>query len=188
MSSATNPGYDPQEIRQLQEKCHQSGQSYALNEDEPQGDEFAHFQFVGNHEGREVIFDAVLYTLRLHHSSVLYETAEEKVAEHFPNYKPWDFEENENGELVMPEDLDEEAENFKAEVMEELEETEAVKVKEYVETDEDFDYGIALEACLNVEEVTPEVIENFVREFTTNKLVMDTTLYSFTHEDEEDEQ
>jgi hypothetical protein len=184
--SIPNPGYDPSEIQKIKETCRSQNQSYILNEEEPQGDEFAHFLFTGTYEGREVIFDSVLYTLRLHHSSVLYEMAEDKTAEHFPEYKRWDFEEDVNGELTLPEGLDEEAENFKAEVMAELEETDAVQVKEYVNIDTDFDYGVALEACLHVEEVTSEVIEKFVNDFKSNNLVLDTTLYSFKHEEEED--
>ena len=190
MSSAmpdSNLGYDSAEIEKIKKACQQQNQSFILNENEPQGEEFAHFLFVGKHEGREVIFDAVLYTLRLHHSSVLYEMAEDKTVESFPNYKRWDFEEDENGELALPEDLDEEAENFKAEVMAELEDTDAVKVKEYIHIDTDFDYGVALEVCLHVEEVTSEVIEKFVKDFNSNKLVLDTTLYSFKHEEEEDD-
>ncbi len=185
--STQNPGFDLQEINKLKEQCRKQNQPYILNENEPQGEEFAHFLFPGMYEGKEVIFDAVLYTLRLHHSSLLYEMAEEKTAEHFPNYKKWDFEEDENGELVLPDELDEEAENFKAEVMAEMEESESVKVKEYIHMDTDFDYGVALEVCLNVEEVDESVIEKFVNDFNANKLVLDDTLYTFHHEDEEDE-
>ncbi|QHT68751.1 hypothetical protein GXP67_19920 [Rhodocytophaga rosea] len=185
--SIPNPGYDPSEIKKIKEACRQQNQSYILNEEEPQGDEFAHFLFTGTYEGQEVIFDSVLYTLRLHHSSVLYEMAEDKTAEQFPNYTRWDFEEDANGELVLPEGLDEEAENFKAEVMAELEDSDAVKVKEYVNIDTDFDYGVALEACLHVEEVTGEIIEKFVNDFKSNRLVLDTTLYSFKHEEEEED-
>jgi hypothetical protein len=119
---------------------------------------------------------------------VLYEAAEDKTAQQFPNYKRWDFEEDTNGELLLPEDLDEEAENFKAEVMAELEDTDAIKVQEHVNVDPDFDYGIALEACLNVEEVTEQVIRKFVEDFKSNKLILDNTLYSFKHEEEDDDQ
>jgi hypothetical protein len=185
--SDQNPGFDPKEIQKIKDACRQQNKPYILNENEPQGEEFAHFLFVGDYEGKEVIFDAVLYTLRLHHSSVLYEAAEDKTAEQFPKYKRWDFEEDENGELLLPEDLDEEAENFKAEVMAELEETDAIKVKEHINIDTDFDYGIALEACLNIEEVTDEVIQKFVNDFKSDNIMMDDTLYSFKHEDEEDD-
>lgn len=185
--SDQNPGFDPKEIQKIKDACRKENKPYILNENEPQGEEFAHFLFVADYEGQEVIYDAVLYTLRLHHSSVLYEAAEDKTAQQFPNYKRWDFEEDANGELLLPEDLDEEAENFKAEVMAELEDTDAVKVQEHINVDSDFDYGVALEACLNIEEVTEDVIKKFVNDFKSNKLVLDNTLYSFKHEDEDDD-
>ena len=164
-----------------------SGASYVLNEEEPQGEEFAHFFFVGTHQGREVVCDAVIYTLRLEHSSQVYETADQRATEQFPKYRPWDFEVNEAGELVMPADLDEEVELYKAEVMMELEEEEAIKVKEYLTVDESFDYGIGVEACLNVEEVTAEVINKFVKDFSAGSVALDDTYYAFHSEDDEDE-
>lgn len=72
--------------------------------------------------------------------------------------------------------------------MEELEETDAIKVKEHINIDDDFDYGVALEVCLNVEEITGQVIEKFVKDFNSDKLVLDNTLYSFKHEDEDDDE
>lgn len=182
-----NIGFQPAEIEKIKEQCRKLKQSYVINEEEPQGDEFAHFLFVGKHEGKEVVFDAVMYTLRLHHSSVLYEMAEDRAVQQFPDYKPWDFEEDDNGELKLPEDLDEEVELFKAEVMDELEENESVKVKEYLHLDTEFDYGIALEICLNVEEVTSDLIEKFVKDFNNGTLKLDETLYTFKHEEEGEE-
>jgi hypothetical protein len=184
--ATTNPGYDPKEIDKIKKLCLQHKQSYVLNEKEPQGDEFAHFFFVGQYEGQEVIYDAVMYTLRLHHSSVLYEMAEEKAIHQFPHYKKWEFEEDANGEMVFPDDLDEEVEMYKAEVMDELEESEAVKVKEYLNVDSDFDYGVALEVCLNVEEITSSIISKFVADYLKGNVQLDETLYTFHHEDEED--
>jgi len=182
--STPNLGYDPQEIENLKEECRQANQSYIINENEPQGEEFAHVYFVGKHEGAEVIFDTVIYTLRLHHSSILYEMAEDKAAEKFPNYVRWEPEEDENGELIVPEDVDEEIEQFKAEVISELEESESVKVKEHVELDTEFEYGISLDVCLNVEEITDEVIENFVRNYNAGTLQLDETLYSFANDED----
>ncbi len=183
-----NLGYDPKEIKNLKEECRKAGQSYVVNEDEPQGEEFAHVYFVGKYEGREVIFDTVIYTLRLHHSSLLYEMAEDKAAEKFPNYVRWEPEEDENGKLIVPDDVDEEIELFKAETIAELEDSEAVKVKEHVETDTDFEYGISLDVCLNVEEITDEVIEKFVQDFNNGTLKLDDTLYSFTNDEDYDEE
>ncbi len=184
--STENMGFDPEEIAGLKEEIQASGNSFIINEDEPQGDEFAHFFFVGKHEGREVIYDAVLYSLRLEHSSKVYELADEKAAEKFPNYKKWEFEEDENGELVVPDDLDEEVETFKAELIMEMEEEETVKVKEHIDLDTEFEYGIGLEACLNVEAVTEEVIEKFVTEFNNGTLKLDPTMYSFQSDEEDD--
>ncbi len=76
-----NPGLQPAEIEKMKRQCRDKKQSYILNEAEPQGDEFAHFFFVGSYEGKECIFDAVMYTLRLHHSSLLYEMADDRAAE-----------------------------------------------------------------------------------------------------------
>ncbi|MBC7923988.1 MAG: hypothetical protein H7Z75_23185 [Ferruginibacter sp.] len=186
--ASPNQGYDPQEIENLKEECRQAGQSYVVNENEPQGDEFAHVHFVGKHEGREVIFDTVVYTLRLHHSSLVYEMAEDKTAEKFPHYVRWEPKEDENGELVPPEEADEEIELFKAETIAELEDSEAVKVKEEVQLETDFEYGISLDACLNVEEITHEVIDKFIREFNAGTLKLDDTLYSFAHDEDYDEE
>lgn len=186
-----NLGYDPQEIANLKEDCLEEGQSYVLNDDEPQGEEYAHIYFVGKHEGREVIYDTVIYTLHLHHSSLLYEAAEEKAAEKFPHYVRWELQEDRNGELIIPENVDEEIEQYKAEVIAEMEESETIKVKEHVEIDTDFEYGISMDACLNVDEITHEVIEKFVTEFNNGTLELDETLYSFAndedYEDEDDE-
>ncbi len=177
-----NPGLQPAEIEKIRRQCREKKQSYVLNEDEPQGDEFAHFFFVGKHQGRDCIFDAVMYTLRLHHSSVLYEMAEERAEGQFPRYKrKLDEDEDE-------EEVDEEIEIFKAEVMDELEESESVKVQEYIHIDTDFDYGYALEVCLNLEEITGADIEKFVRDFTAGTLKLDKTLYTFHHEGDEDDE
>ncbi|MGB3619172.1 MAG: hypothetical protein WBA12_13725 [Catalinimonas sp.] len=181
-----NPGFDPKEIETLRKEIERGGRSYVLNEEEPQGDEFAHFFFLGKHEGQEVICDAVLYTLRLEHSSQVYEMADQRAQKQFPSYKPLEFEVDARGELQMPEELDEEVELFKAEVMMELEEEEAVKVQEYVSVDTSFDYGIGIEACLNVEEITPDVIEGFIADHNADQVKLDDTYYAF-HSDYDDD-
>jgi hypothetical protein len=187
MSAPRNPGYDPAEIQHLRDECRNSQRSfvYTPNEDldEPTGDEFAHFQFVGHHSGREVIFDAVMYTLRLHHSSLVYEEAERRAARSFPLYMPVDMRDE---TYKANEDLDEEVELFVTELIEEIEEAEEIKVQEHIELDTSAEYGIDLDVCLNVEAVTDDVIEKFIREFNDNTLKLDPTLYSFKSVDEED--
>jgi len=184
MSNSTNLGLQPAETIRIKRLCEEAGQPYILNDQEPQGEEFAHFLFVGEYEGAEVVFDSVLYTLRLHHMSLLYEMAEDKACERYPEYNRISMEEDEEANSHLPEEKQEEIELFKAELMDELEEAEEVKVKEYMALDSEFDYGVALEACLNVEEITPQTIRDFVRDFKADNLQLDDTLFSFKHEEE----
>ncbi|MES2387426.1 MAG: hypothetical protein V4543_05460 [Bacteroidota bacterium] len=182
-----NPGYDSKEIATLRQEALASGLPFIYNEDEHRNDSYAHFFFVGKHKGKEVIFNSVIYTLRLLHGSALYDRAEEETAKKFPDYKKWDLTEDENGEFNLPdeEDLNPEAEFYKAMIMEELEENDTIKVQESLEIDESFDYGVGLEAALNIDEVSDEAIAIFVAEFNSGEFQLDTTLYSYKHEDEE---
>ncbi|WP_337040762.1 hypothetical protein [Emticicia sp. 17c] len=175
-----NAGFDPKEIAQLKEECKQEGQNYVLFDDEDgMGDsgEFAHFQFVGKYNGNEVIYDAIMSTLRLTHSSLVFEEAEKRMKKSYPNYvevekrKP-NYKVDEDMELMMEE------------IIEELEEEEMIQVAEYIEIDEDFEYGIGLDVALNVEEIEDEIITKFVNDFNAGTLQLDKTLYSFTSEEE----
>ena len=185
MANYKNDGYDPEEISALKDECKQEGKSFVYVEDNDldvlEEGECAHIQFPGQYQGEEVIFDALVYTLRLHHSSLVYEQAVEQVQKSYPEYVP--PEEREASYKITPE-LDEEAETALTELIEELEDTEAVQVQEHVEVDLESDYGIALDVCLHVEEITDEVIEDFIAKFNDNKLALDNTLYSFSSEEE----
>ncbi len=175
-----NEGFDPQEIAELKAECAQEGQNYVIVEDEDgmnDSGEFAHFQFVGMHNGEEVIFDAVMSTLRLNHSSLVFEEAENRMKKSYPNYVEVDkrkpnYKVNEDMELMLEE------------IIEELEEEEVIQVSEFVEIDEDFEYGIGLDIALNVEEIDEKVITDFVNDFKGGSLKLDPTLYSFTSEEE----
>lgn len=175
-----NEGFDPQEIAQLKAECQQEGQNYVIVEDEDgmnDSGEFAHFQFIGKHDGQEVIYDAVMGTLRLNHSSLVFEEAEARMKKSYPSYVEVDkrkpnYKANEDMELMLEE------------IIEELEEEEMIQVAEFVEIDEEFEYGIGLDIALNVEEIDDEVITKFVNEFNAGTLKLDPTLYSFTSEEE----
>ena len=54
-----------------------------------------------------------------------------------------------------------------------------------MDIDAKIDFGIGLDAGLNVEKITPKVIEKFIKEFNEDTLSLDETLYSFQTEDEE---
>ncbi len=187
MANYKNEGFDPEEINALKDECQQEGKSFIYVEDDDldvlEAGECVHIQFAGQYQGQEVIFDTLVYTLRLHHSSLVYEMAVEQVQKTFPTYVP--PEERKSNYKITPE-LEEEAETALAEIIDEIEETETVKVQEHVDVDLESDYGIALDVCLNVEEITDEVIEDFISHFRANTLSLDTTLYSFTSEEDEE--
>src|SRR6187549_4189130 len=159
MKHFKNKGYDPTVIQEYRDNIKASGKSYILDEKDEKSDEYAHFYFVGKFEGKDVIYDAVIYTLRLQHESEQFEIAEHRAAKHFPQFKKITYDEDENGNLEALDPLEEEIGLFMAEVIMELEEEEAVKVKEHVDEDSNADFGVSLDAGLYVEVISPKVVE-----------------------------
>jgi len=185
MNSVDNKGFDPVVIKEYKTRIKSGGKTFSfVASDENNNDEYAHFYFIGKYEGRDVVYDVVLYTLRLDHQSELYEVAEHRAAKHFPEFKKITYKEDENGNLQPLDELEEEIGLYMAEVIMELEEEDQVKVKEHVEIDPNTDFGIGLDAGLNVEKITPRVIEKFIKDFNEDTLSLDSTLYSFQLEDE----
>lgn len=174
----SNAGFAPEELQKLRDEMPENS-SYVIIESEDNSDDFMNFYFIGMYEGKEAIYDAALYTLRLQHSSEIHELAEHKVAQKFPEFKKISYEEDENGDIEPLDDLEEEIGLYLTEVMDELEEEEAVKVREHVEIDENIDFGIGLDAGLNKESITHDVIESFIKEFNDDSLKLDETYYSF---------
>jgi hypothetical protein len=181
-----NRGFDPGVIKAYKDKMHLREQVYLMDEDDESGDEYAHFYFIGFYEGKEVVYDTVMYTLRLHHESELFEIAEHRAAQHFPEYKKISYEEDENGNLENLDPLEEEIGLYMAEVIMELEEEEAVKVKEHVEQDPHADFGVSLDVGLLREKITSREIEKFIRDFNEDTLDLDENLYSFQTQDVEE--
>src|SRR6187431_3302363 len=184
MKQSKNKGYDPAIIQEYRDKIKASGKTYILDEEDETSDEYAHFYFVGKYEGKDVVYDAVIYTLRLQHESEMFEIAEHRAAKHFPQYKKITYEEDENGNLEALDPLEEEIGLYMAEVIMELEEEGSVKVKEHLEIDSNVEFGVSLDGCIHVEKITPKVIEKFIREFNEDTIRLDDTLYSFQTEDE----
>ena len=178
-----NKGFDPETIEVYKNKINALGATHLEDEDDEPNDEYSHFYFVGMYEGKEVIYDTVIYTLRLQHESELFEIAEHRAANHFPEYKRISYEEDENGNLATLDPLEEEIGLYLAEVIMELEEEEAVKVKEHVDLDVNTDFGVALDVGLHREKITKLEIEKFIRDFNEDNLSLDGNLYSFQTED-----
>jgi len=185
MSLDENKGFDPDVIREYSLKMKAVGLEYVLDDDDDNTDEYAHFYFIGKFEGKDAIYDSAIYTLRLHHESELYEIAEHRAAQHFPEYKKITYEEDENGNLATLDPLEEEIGLYMAEVIMTLEEEEEVKVKEHVDMDPNSDFGISLDIGLHVDKITPNIIEKFIKDFNEDNLKLDDTLYSFQTEDQE---
>lgn len=185
MSAAVNRGFNPEVILEYEKKMKALGQSFLEDDKDDNSEEYFHFHFIGKHNGKDVIYDAVMYTLRLQHESEMFEIAEHRAAKHFPNYRKITYEEDENGNLSALDDEEEEIGLFMAEVIMELEEEETVKVKEHVDLDTHVDFGVALDIGLHIERITPEVIQKFIHDFTNDTLILDTTLYSFQTKGEE---
>lgn len=168
-----NAGYTKEEIDLLKEECAELDQNFVLVDDEPEEEaDYAQFQFVGKHDGKEVIYDAVLSTLSMHHSSRLYEEAEKKISKIYKDFVPYELREENTV-------VNEEAELMMEELIQEMEDEDTIKVSEFVEIDLDFDFGIGIDAALNVEEITVEVIDKFISDFNAGTLKLDKTLYSF---------
>jgi hypothetical protein len=178
-----NKGFDPQTINEYKTRLKSLGSNYLEAEDDETNDEYAHFYFVGMYEGKEVIYDTVMYTLRLQHESELLEIAEHRAAQQFPEYKKIAYEEDENGNLATLDPLEEEIGLFIAEVIMELEEDEAVKVQEHVDLDVNTDFGVALDVGIHKEKITSAEIEKFIKDFNEDSLQLDENLYSFQTED-----
>jgi hypothetical protein len=178
-----NKGFDPKEVGKLKESMVSMGQNFVFDKDEENTEEYAHFYFVGMYEGQEVIYDAVMYTLRLHYNSELYEIAEHKAASQFPEFKKIAYDEDENGDLKSLDAIQEEIGLYMAEVIMELEAEESVKVNEHVEIDKNIDFGIGLDIGLNIEEIDIKSITKFIMNFNDDSLKLDQTLYSFQEED-----
>ena len=182
-----NRGFVPDVIDEYKKMIADSGKPFVLDDEDESNEEYVHFYFIGKHEGKDVIYDAVLYTLRMHYESELFEIAEHKAAAHFPQYKKIKYEEDENGNLRSLDSLEEEIGLFMAEVIMELEEDETVKVREHVEIDLHADFGISLDVGLHVETITDETVEKFIGQFNQGTLKLDETLYTFEVSDVDSE-
>jgi hypothetical protein len=180
-----NKGFEPETINEYNARISATGKTFLYDSEDENSDEYAHFYFVGKFEGKDVVYDTVIYTLRLQHESELYEIAEHRAAKHFPEYKKISYEEDENGNLETLDPLEEEIGLFMAEVIMELEEDEAVKVQEHVDIDSNSEFGVSLDVGLHREKITSQVIERFIKDYNEDALSLDTTFYSFQTQDEE---
>lgn len=184
MSTRKNEGFNPSVIAEYGKKMKAAGQLFLPVEEKDNSDEYQHFYFIGKHHGKEVIFDTVICTLRLEHEGELVDVAEARAISAFPDYEKLRSEIG-NGEEGAA--LEEEVGLFMADVIAELQEEGTIKVQEHIDINEDSDFGIGLDIGLQVERLSPEVMEKFIQQFNDGTLQLDETFYSFEVEDGDDE-
>lgn len=169
-----NQGYDAAAIEEVRQSAQKQGNHFAWNEEEDNADDFGHFFFVGKHNDQEVIFDSFLYTLDMEYAARSLDVATDLLKERFPDLNLDEVDDEEDTEHMEQLEL----------IMMEVEEEGLVRVKEFVELNEEAGYGISLNACLYVSEITPEVIDDFVEKFNAGTLKLNETEYSFELDDE----
>jgi len=169
---------------ELIDKIKTSVDGYYIPESSDNSDEFVNFFFLGEHNGKSVLFDAAIYTLRMHHNGEMYAIAEEEAREQFKNFdllkEELDNEEDEGKLSEAALDLEE----FLAEAIFELEDEGEVKVREFVEIDESADIGFGLDVSLHVEAIDENLVKQFIIDYNSNTLDLNPTLFSFQDEEE----
>ena len=175
---------DRSEQERTRQYLRSSGKPFMIVDSEDNSDEYANFRFIGSYENREVLFDAALYTLRLQHNSEVYQMALEITSGKFPDYVR-DLEDDQGEESRIADENREEASSFMDDIIAELEEEEVVKVQEHIEMEEEDQECISLNAGLNVEMISPQVINDFVNAFRNDRLRLDPGLYSFQYDEDQ---
>ncbi len=164
-------------ISALEKAIAQTKYSFVFNPEEDQDDDkqVAHILFVAEHNKKKVIYNAFVTTLFFDFHMQVMDKAEDMLTEKYPKLKGKDYTE-----------LDEKFQDEVDDIMDEIYEKELVKVCEKVEvyaTDED-DY-LEVEVSLFADQITEDVLDNFVKNFTKNTLKLDTTMRAFTENPEE---
>lgn len=167
-----NKGFQKEEIERIDQLAAQHGQSFIFQEGVERSDEFASIFFTGIYKGKKVVFDAFVYTLEMEFISNIYDAAKDAVIEEYPEYEGEDFDEGTGKHMELME-----------EYAAELARDEDFQVCEYIDFDEEVTYGISMDICLNVPEITTEVVENFAKAYQTGTYESDKTFYAFDWED-----
>ena len=168
-----NKGLEQSEVARVKKRCEEAGRNFIYNTDEERDENFAHFFFVGQHEGEEVVFNGFMYSLEMEYISTLYDEAQSILIERVPEFKEEDFE-SESAEVLAQIES----------VVAELEDSGEIQVQEFVEVDSSVEYGIGINVCLNLLEITDEDISAFVKGYTEDTLKLDTTSYSFDFDED----
>ena len=168
-----NKGLENKEVERIKALCKKEGKNFIYNTEEERDENFAHFFFVGEHEGKEVVFNGFMFSLEMEYISSLYDAAQEVLLERMPNLTEDDLDTDSIEIVGQLEDI-----------VAEIEDAGEIQVQEFVELDESVDYGIGINVCLNLLEVTDQDIEDFVDQINKDELELDPTAYSFDFDEE----
>lgn len=165
---------DAKEIKKVKDQAAKLGRSFIYRQDAENDEQQKNVVFVAELGGEEVLFDAFFYTLEMEFFSDIYEDAVAAVVEREPKFEGADFNALEGEHIEMMENI-----------VDELSKDEDYQVQEFYDVDDTItEFGVALDVCLNKEEITEEVIEGFIKKFKANPedVALDETFYSFTAE------
>ncbi|WP_338769548.1 hypothetical protein WAF17_10075 [Bernardetia sp. ABR2-2B] len=168
-----NEGYSAEAIKIIRDKALKEGRDFVINEDIERTPESVCFYFTGEYKGNAVVFDACLFALRVEHEMQVFALAEERVEDTFPDF---------NLEVEMENEESESMEYFDEKVAE-IEENQEIQVSEYIDFDEAVEYGVGLDVCLKVKEVTDETVAKFISSFNKGTFKLDPKEYTFKLEE-----
>ncbi|MBD0405271.1 hypothetical protein [Flammeovirga sp. EKP202] len=157
-------------ISKVKGQIQKTGKPFVFTAPEDNDESQVQFQFLGSKDGKEVVYDAFLYTLEMEYFAKIHEEATQLVIDENPKFKGADFDVMDGPHIDALE-----------EISAELAKSDEYDVAEFIEerpedADED---GIPLDVCLNVTSITEEAIVKFVTEFNEGTLKLDDTVYSF---------
>lgn len=170
-----NEGYSAKAIKTIRDQALKEGRDFVINEDVERTSESVCFYFIGEYQGNAVVFDACLFALRVEYEMAVFALAEERVEDTFPDF---DLE-------AEIDDEDSEAMELFDEKVAEIEENQEITVNEYIDFDDSVQYGVGLDVCLKVTEVTDDVIAKFISDFNKGSFKLDPKEYIFKIEEME---
>jgi len=164
-------GFTAEEIERVKKMSAKNGQPFEVIDLASETKDWCNFRFVGKYQGKEIVFDAFFYTLEMEFFTNVFEDAQKEVVKLYPQYTGADFDLEDGKHIEL---MDEYAESF-------VQDSD-YEVQEFIQFDEDNDYSVSIDICLNLPEINEQEIARFVEKFNADQLKLDKTYYSFDFE------
>lgn len=166
-------------IEQVKKALAKAGKPFVYNPEEELDDEnqTASILFITQKNGKEYLVDGFVMTSRFHYHMEVMDEAEAQLLKKYPKLQGKDYV-----------DFSEEQQDELDSLMDELYEQETIHVQEFIEENiEEDEQFIELEVGLNREELTPQILEQLVKDYIAGNVKLDTTALSFVDEWEDEE-